>query len=278
MTITSLPTAAAEAIEAEFMRAYVAAAPAANGTATASIGGGVVLAMRDDPAGYWNKAVGFTEPITAELIDEILGFYRAHGIGAATLQLRTETLPADWAEICAARGIEDSGGRIVKLVRPIDETTPAAPDGLDVTPVTAADADEWAAVVLGAFGFPLAGQVEILTGTVGDPHFRPYAVWATDPGTGERRIVAGANLYLDGEVADLNTDATSAEFRGRGAQSALIAVRIAAAREAGCRWMVSETGWFDELPRHPSLNNMRRAGLQPAYVRPNWRWTAAGPR
>jgi GNAT superfamily N-acetyltransferase len=274
VTDTSLTADAAEAIEAEFMRAYVAAAPAGNDAAIARIGGGVVLAMRHDPTGYWNKALGFTEPITGGLIDEILGFYRAHGLGAATLQLRTETLPGDWAEICAARGIEDSGRRIVKLVSPIDETTPAAPGGLDVAPVTAADAYEWAALVLGAFGFPLEGQVEMLTATVGDERCRPYAVWASDPRTGDRRIVAGANLYLDGEVADLNTGATSAGFRGQGAQSALIAARIAAAREAGCRWIVSETGWSDETPRHPSLNNMRRAGLKPAYIRPNWRWTA----
>jgi hypothetical protein len=276
MTETSLLPADAEAIEAEFMHTYVTAAPAANGAATARIGGGVVLAMRHDPTGYWNKALGFTEPITAALIDDILAFYRAQDVGAATLQLRPETLPDDWAEICAARGIDDSGGRIVKLVAPIDDTTPVALDGLDVAPVTAADADEWAALVVGTFGFPLEGQVEMLTATVGDERCRPYAVRAADPGTGSRRIVAGANLYLDGEVADLNTGATSAAFRGRGAQSALIAARIAAARRAGCRWVVSETGWFDETPRHSSLNNLLRAGLEPTYIRPNWAWRS-GP-
>jgi hypothetical protein len=276
MTDTSLSVNAAEAVEAGFMRAHVAGAPAASGAATTRIGGGVVLAMRHDSAGFWNKALGFTEPVTKELVDEILGFYRAHGIGEATLQLRTESLPADWAEICAARGIEDSGGRIIKLARPIDTATPAVRNGLDVAPVTEADAREWSAVILDAFGFPLEGQIEMLMATVNGERYRPYAVWASDPGTDNRRIVAGGNLYLDGEVAGLNTGATSAAFRRRGAQSSLIAARIAAAREAGCRWVVAETAWLDETPQHASLNNLRRAGFKPYYIRPNWRWTATG--
>lgn len=258
-----------ENVEAGFMRAYADAAPAASGPATTRLGGGVVLAMRRDPNGYWNKALGFTEPITGALIDEILAFWRTHGTTRATLQLRPEALPDDWAEICAARGIEDSGGRIVKLSCPIGETIPAGPDDLDVRPVTEADAPDWAAVILDAFGFEHEGQAEMFLGTVGDPRFRPFAIWA------DGRIVGGANLYLDGEVAGLNADGTVAGFRRRGAQSALVAARIAAAREAGCRWVVAETGWSDATPRHSSLNNMKRAGLRPNYIRPSWRWTAA---
>jgi GNAT superfamily N-acetyltransferase len=278
MTVTSLSPDAAEAAEAGFMHDYVAGAPAANGAATARIGGGVVLAVRHDSAGYWNKALGFTEPVTGELVDEILGFYRAHGVGEAILQLRTETLPADWPEICATRGIGDSGRRMVKLVRRIDTAAYAVPNNLDVAPVTEADAREWGAVVLDAFGFPLEGQIEMLTATVSGDRWRPYAVRASDPGTDHRRVVAGGNLYVDGETASLNTGATSAAFRRRGAQSALIAARVAAAREAGCRWAVAETAWLDETPRHSSLNNYRRAGFEPCYIRPNWRWTATARR
>jgi GNAT superfamily N-acetyltransferase len=264
MTITNL-----EAVEAGFMRAYLTAAPASHRPAFAQIGDVVVLALRPDPNGYWNKALGFTKPVTGALLDEIIGFWRDHGITRGTLQVPPSATPDDWAELCASRGIEDSGGRIVKLAAPIGETTPTGPEDLDVRPVTEADAREWATVVLDSFGFEHAGQAEMFMGTVGDPDFRPYAVWA------EGRVVAGANLYLRDGIGGLNGGGTSADFRKRGAQSALVAARVAAAREAGCRWLVAETGWSDETPRHSSLNNLRRAGLRPNYIRPNWRWSGA---
>jgi hypothetical protein len=271
----SLTPAEAEAPEARFMAAYVAGAPVTNGAATTRIAGGVVLAMRHDLAGYWNKALGFTEPLTASLVDEILDFYRAHGVAQASIQLRPDVTPDDWPEICATRGIEDSGGRVMKLSCTVDEATPRHTSDVEVTPVTEVDADEWGGLILDAFGFPHEGQLEMFRSTVGHPRFRPYAAWSADPHTGARRMVAGGNLYLDGDLADLNAGATDSRFRGRGAQAALIAARIEAARAEGYRWVVAETGWSDAQPRHASLNNMKRAGLRPNYIRPSWRWRAA---
>ncbi|WP_250007867.1 hypothetical protein [Actinoplanes sp. M2I2] len=271
MTTTILSDFDAETVEAEFMYDYVSKAPRADGAAVTRIGGGVVLAMRHDGAGYWNKALGFTEPVTADLIDQILAFYREHGVTEAVLQLRPDTLPAGWADICATRGIHDRGGQVAKLAGEID-TVPVRRGAVRTAPVTAADAAEWATVILDTFGFPREGQAEILTGTVGDPRWRPYAAWDTDPATGEQRIVAGGNLYLNGDVAGLTTGATLAAFRNRGAQSALLAARIEAAREAGCRWVTAETAWFEDAPEHSSLNNVQRAGLTLRYVRTNWVW------
>src|SRR5690606_18183489 len=88
------------------------------------------------------------------------------------------------------------------------------------------------------------------------------------------RIVAGAALYMEGTTASLHSAATSATHRGRGAQSALISARIEAARAAGARWVVTETAVPAPGTRNPSTENMRRAGLEVSYVRPNWRWRA----
>ncbi|MGH3166380.1 MAG: hypothetical protein ACRDN0_10865, partial [Trebonia sp.] len=54
------------------------------------------------------------------------------------------------------------------------------------------------------------------------------------------------------------------------AQSALIAARAAAAREAGCDWLIGEAR--AEKPGEPnsSLHNMVRAGLGVRYTRPRW--------
>jgi GNAT superfamily N-acetyltransferase len=256
-----------EAIEADFMYEYGRCAPVDTlGVGLARIGGGVAVSMRNDPTRYWSKALGFTAPITADLIDEVLDFYRKEGNPHAVLQIAPDRIPADWAGICASRGIR-AGSEWVKLAASIRDIPPAAEGPLRVGRVTVKDADEWAGVVTAAFGMTAAGLPEMLAATAGNPRFQPYAVWAGDS------IVAGGNLFIAGDVASLNAAATAPEFRGRGAQTALIHARIEAARTAGCRIVVAETGKPEPGANNRSLNNMRRAGLQPCYPRRNWIWS-----
>ncbi|MGA5303518.1 GNAT family N-acetyltransferase [Nucisporomicrobium flavum] len=273
-TITDHLTVLAERVEAEFMDAYVSGAPASArfrlAIRTARIGGGVVLSMRDDPTGYWSKALGFgiTEPVTADLVDEILGFYRAHDDPEAVLQIAPAALPPDWAEICAARGIEE-GHPLVKLAAPVEVVGPAT-TGLSIGEVGPADAPAWASVVLRGFGMPLDGLIDMVTAAAGHGGFRPYAAWDGDA------LVAAANVFVMGEVASLNTTATLPVHRRRGAQQALIAAGAEAARRAGCRWLVAEVAQPAEGTVNPSLTNMLRAGLRELYVRPNWVWRDRG--
>jgi GNAT superfamily N-acetyltransferase len=84
----------------------------------------------------------------------------------------------------------------------------------------------------------------------------------------------GGNVFVDGEVAELS-GATEPAFRGRGAQTALIAVRIDAARKAGARWVATEAGHPAPGQDGTSLNNMLRADLRVLYVRQNWVWRNA---
>jgi GNAT superfamily N-acetyltransferase len=262
--MTELPRLA-ERVEAEFMDAYESFAPSA---VRARIGGGVALAMRDDPttSGYWNKALGFgiTEPVTAEVIGQVVEHFRAHGNGRAVLQIAPFALPADWDEIRDEYRLTHAS-TLVKLGAEVAAIPPAATD-LRIAPVTPEHADQWAAVILATFGMPGGLLTGMLTGSVRHPQFHPYAAWAGD------RIVAAANVFVDGEVASLNTGATVPEFRGRGAQSALIAVRAEVARQAGCRWIVAETGAPADGEHNPSLDNLRRLGLHDLYLRDNWVW------
>jgi GNAT superfamily N-acetyltransferase len=258
-----------EAIEADFMYEYGRCAPTdVLGVGLARIGGGAVVSMRNDPTRYWSKAVGFTAPVTADLVDEVLDFYRKEGNRHAALQIAPDALPAGWDEIAASRGLRP-GGQVVKLAGHIPDIAPAAEGPLRVAPVTPGDAEEWAAVIMNTFGMTAAGLPEMMVATVGHPRFIPYAVWS---GTA---IVAGANLFIAGDVASLNAGATAPDFRGKGAQTALIHARIEAARAAGCRVVVAEAGKPGAGENNPSLNNLRRAGLQPCYPRRNWLWSAS---
>ncbi|GAA0463668.1 hypothetical protein Ade02nite_30470 [Paractinoplanes deccanensis] len=266
----SLSAARAEAVEAEFMLRSLTGSPAADrellGLAARRIGGGVVLSASRDPIGFLSRALAFTEPVTGELVDQVLAFFRTEDTRAATLQIAPGSLPADWAEICRARGIESHGRGLIKLGAPIERVAASARSGPRVTPVSEADAARWAAVLVEAFEFPREGYPGLMAAPVGLAGFHPYALWDGDT------IVGGANLFVDGDVASFNTGAVLPAYRNRGGQTALLAARAAKARELGCRWVVAETGVPVEGTSNPSLNNMLRAGLETWYVRPQFRW------
>ena len=83
---------------------------------------------------------------------------------------------------------------------------------------------------------------------------------------------AGANVIVTdlNETACQSFAATLPDYRGLGAQSALIARRFQDAAEAGCKWMVVETA--EDKPERPvaSYRNLKRLGFELAYLCPNY--------
>jgi len=260
----------AELAEAEWAYRYTTAAPAdvaeSFGSVTARIGGGLVLGRRHDTAALWNRALAFgiSTQATAEVIDEIIGFYRDHEIPKALIQIAPTRLPEDWAEICARHGLKEVEPW-AKLGAAVDDLRPDASASLRVEPVDKSEALlEWAEVVLEGMGGVDERSVRRIGAATSGPDFRPYGVWEGE------QLIAGGNLLVYGPVASLNTAATLPGHRGKGAQAALIAARIEEARRAGCRWVVAEA----ELDG-TSHKNLERAGLRLLYARQNWLWEAA---
>ena len=262
-----------ERIEAEFMHTYVssAAQPVKSelGIATLRISGGVALSMRHDVTGYWSKALGFgfEEPVTEELIGRVLAFYRAERTPGAVIQIAPSVLPPEWDEICAHHDIR-AGSPWVKLACPIADFR-AGQTQLRVGPVPVGDVDEWASTTLRGFGMPEEGLADMMAASVEGPDFRPFAAWDGDD------MIATANLFVRGEIGSVNSAATLPGHRSQGAQSALLAARAGAAADAGCRWLVAETGKPEEGVPSSSMNNLLRAGLRPLYERQNWSWRLA---
>ena len=83
-------------------------------------------------------------------------------------------------------------------------------------------------------------------------------------------------LYANGDAGWLGVASTRADYRGRGAQSALLAARIERAGELGLRLLVTETGAAEDDEPGTSYRNILRAGFEPAYVRPNYTASGAG--
>ena len=258
-----------EQVEAESNFAVLSGAPddvaEFLGIATRRIGGGVALSMRDDRTNFWTKALGFTEPLTADVVAEVCDFYREQGVGRAVLQLAPSALPAEWDEIRAKQGIT-AGTTWVKLAHNGSPVT-AGETSLRVDVVDREHAEEWSAVRLTGFGMPLDGYRALFAATLAHPGVTAYGAWDDD------RIVAGASLFTHGGAAEFAGASTLPEHRDRGAQSALLSRRIADATAAGCTVLSAEAGKPAEGERNPSLENMRRLGFEVLYDRVNWVWT-----
>ncbi|MGW3635374.1 alpha/beta fold hydrolase [Streptomyces sp. NPDC005122] len=265
-----------EKTEAEEMYEYEAGVTEPSRTAwgldSMKLGGGVVLAMRDDPSNYWNKALGFgfDEPVTLELMEQVIAFYQERGVPRAVLQLAPSVIPADWPGMCEKLGLQE-GHSIRKLAVDVESALLASArtqldNGLTVGPVESAETAEWAAVLPPAMGVAAQGTQEMAAASVGRAGWHTFAVREADT------IVAIATLRVAGEVGNFFAGCTMPDARGRGAQSALIAARVRAAKDAGCRVLIAET--FDEPPgtHNSSYHNLCRAGFTLQYSRRNWDW------
>jgi hypothetical protein len=206
-------------------------------------------------------ALGVERPATEVRLDRMLGSAWARGVRRLFVQLAPGHRPA-----ALTRWVEARGGRLhnrwTRLWRATADA-PAAGTSLRVAPLDPRHGPEMAAVITTAFGMPAAME-PWLAATVGRPGWRHYG--ALDGG----RIVATGALYAAGGTGWLGFAATLPDARGRGAQGALIARRVADAAALGCEVVVAET--MEQTPERPvaSYRNMLRLGFVEAYHRPNY--------
>lgn len=275
---TDVPFDLAEQTE---IRAYVDFATGAServrqalGIGSMHVGSVRALAIREDPSNFFNRAGGFgtQEPVVADDLARVGDFFHEQGLLQGTFMIAPSLMPPDWAGTIAKLDLTQ-GRRYTKLGCGIENTlstsggVEALDPGLRVGPVESQHAHEWATVMMTTFGFTGPDMIDMAASCVGRPNWQQYAVWDGD------RIVAVGSLFVNGECADMFGAATLPEARGRGAQSALLAARARAAQDAGCRWLVAETGAEAPGEHNSSLHNMLRAGFEPLYDRVSWLWT-----
>lgn len=273
MTSLTDPTTLAETVETQAFDARMTHASQAArdglGLATTRLGGATLGSARLDPSGHWSRVVGLgvTEPVTRELVDEVIGFYRAQGTSTTLLAVAPPFLPDDWDEIRAAHGLEpDRMG--LKMGAPVERLRPEARTDLRVTRLDEEGAAEAARLIARTVGMEHPGVVALLASAAGTPGTQVFGAW-----DGER-LVATGSLSVHGTAAALKSGVTAVTHRGRGAQSALVAARIEAARAAGAQWVGAETDQAAPGGHNPSTANLRRAGLRVLYARQDWRWRA----
>lgn len=269
--------AQAELSEAEALYEFESNAPEhvreSLGVAGLRLGGGVALSVRNDPTGFWSKALGFgfDEPVTVALIEKVREFYLAQRTSPATLALAPEVIPADWEDICLAMGIV-GGATLVKMVCDIDDivgrlsTSVELTGDLRVAPLQTVDAAAWGGVMMDIFGMPRENLAEMAASSVGLPGWHAFGAWDGDS------VVGTGTVKINGETAQMFAGGTISTLRRRGIQSALLLERAKVAKSLGCRWLIAETGAETPGSHNSSLHNMRRLGFEVLYERRNWIW------
>ncbi|MFI9388745.1 GNAT family N-acetyltransferase [Kutzneria sp. NPDC052558] len=275
MAAMELSTVLAERTEIGAYADFAGGAPAdlrdRLGVRELTVGSARALAVDADSSGFLNRAGGFggDTPVTQDRVAAVCDFFRAAGVAVGSIMIAPSELPDSWPEIAAELALTE-GARYVKLGCAVDDVVADAPtdDSVRVGPVDAAQAVDWATTMITTFELPEA-MIPVAADFVGRPPWRTFGAWSGD------RVIATGSLFVNGEYANMFGGATHPDFRRLGAQSALLVARARAAKAAGCRYLVAETGAESPGAHNTSLHNMQRQGFRPLYTRTSWVWRAA---
>lgn len=255
-------TAELEAIERDAWLDMFAAAPApfasAAGLACRRFGEAAGFAIKLAPTVQFNRLQGGGAGAAGDL-DAMLAWQREHSGQVWALQV----LEGAGEAAAARRGLTPAGSW-TKFVRPAGPVT--GKTSLTILRVDAERAGDFGAMVQAGFGAPppFAAWAGALAG-------RPR--WTTYVAYDGMTPVGAAAMFVDQGLAWLGLGCCLPAYRGRGAQSAMLAGRIADAQALGARAVVTETGTPPpgEEEGHPSYRNIIRAGFEPVYRRVNFR-------
>lgn len=247
----------------DFFRAAPSEARVAHAIEARDIGAVTCLSCRGiEPPAVFRRAVriGVGPPIGERALDEVLAHMDARG-QRYVISVAPQSQPPTLASSLEKRGFT-RGYAWMKFCSACARGPLPASD-LKVRVVGAEDGEAFGRVVAAGFGLP-SSAVPWVGALAGRENW--VCVMAFDAAA---PIAAGA-AYMGGDYAWLGLGATLDSHRRRGAQNALIALRLAEAAARGARVAVTETG--ECLPDKPSASyrNILRAGFEEAYLRQNY--------
>jgi GNAT superfamily N-acetyltransferase len=207
---------------------------------------------------------GVFEELNEEWLDALLREFRDGGVRRVFVNEVPGGLDADVAAKLTRVGLRHYNNW-VKLYRDCS-SLPPADCNLAIREIGDEDALSFGRIFAPAAGWPDI-CAEWLASLIGRPG------WHTLGAFDDSRLVATGALFVSDHTGALTFAATHPDYRGRGAQAALIRRRIEIAASLGCDLLSVETG--QNRPGHPmpSHRNVLRAGFKEAYVRGNYVWT-----
>jgi GNAT superfamily N-acetyltransferase len=216
----------------------------------AEIGGATCVAVRGLDSRMFNRVLNLS---STEPLEEIAAFYGetpwwvsdSHGVGP---ELEEQGFVRDYGWMKFSRGVGPRKAR----------------SDLDVRLAGPERVGDFAHVVAEGYGLP-GWTTPFAANIVGRPGWSCYVAY-----DGEQPAGAGA-LFVQDHVGWLGYAATLPRYRGRGAQSGILAARIEGARKQGCSNVVTESAELEEDRPSSSYRNILRAGFRETGVRANYR-------
>jgi GNAT superfamily N-acetyltransferase len=266
-------TALARRLEANEIAAWrsIFQAPAPDVAAKLGLGyveqaGALLIWNRAAPVAIYNRllALGVFEPAADAAIDALLERSRAEQ-ARCSVQIAPVAQPANLGAKIAARGLRPDTAWLMHY-RALEGRLPdpAPPPGYRVERVTPDSAAAWSDAILAGWQVPAraaAGVLATLLPLAQQPDWACYL--AIHEATG--LAVGGGALFVGGGVGGLYTDGVRAGHRGHALQRALIAARLAEARERGCDLASAQT-----YVASAGQRNMAQQGFEVAYTRQNY--------
>jgi hypothetical protein len=217
------------------------------------------LMARELPSPNFNRVVGLRDG-HEEVIGPLDDWYRANHVRG-----RFEMMPGDFTpalgQALARRGYAQTAFDTVLYGAPGPPASGSA--GVDIVTVRSADVmEEFLDAYLAGWGLPAQhceGARANMRGWLAQPDWRLYLARI------DGKPAAGGILYLKDDVGYFADAATDPEFRCRGAQTALLSHRTAAARQAGVEFVYSRATFGSTSHR-----NMERIGLRVLHTRAIW--------
>jgi GNAT superfamily N-acetyltransferase len=218
-------------------------------------GGFAFYAMENSPL---NQAVGLGlhGPVTSAEFDAFEEFFRSRNSPA---QLVLSPL----ADVSLMQLAGERGYKVTEFNSVLYNRVPRGYQAtqhpeLHIERVQPKDSQRWAEVLIAGFEGQGVFPTDLFAPYALMPHSISYMAWLDGiPVAG-----AGGAVYPDRGVAAMFGAATLPDYRGRGAQNALLQVRLQAAAEAGCELAVICT-----QPGSGSQRNAERQGFRVAYTK-----------
>ncbi len=231
-----------------------------------SIGSACAALVKNIDILGFNRVIGLGlfQTASEEMVDNIISKYKDAGIDRFFIQIHPEAAPSklkDWFE---KRNILHYNNW-VKHYRGV-ENPPQAGTDLEIREVSSSrEAEQFGDIITSSFEWP-SGMGQWFTNLVGRKCWKTYLALDGD------EPVAASSMYVKDDCGWLSFASTLPDYRGKGAQTALIARRIQDAAELGCKVLTVETAEDNEQKRSQSLQNVQKMGFEVAFIRPNFLW------
>lgn len=236
----------------EALRRYNPASPSEAET----VAGGVAFFGGKNYPSNQIVGMGLYGAVTADDLDRVEHFFRSRDVPSTIVvsPLSDMSLPA----LLGERGYRIAEFNSV-LIKPISPNEPFEPPaGIVIERVTPQTARPWMHSIARGFSQQITVDEEVFGGFAALPGALAFLARIDGEAVGG----CGGRIIPEARIAALFGTATLPEFRQRGVQSALIALRLHEASKAGCEYAVVSTN-----PGSGSQRNMERRGFRVAYTK-----------